>query len=63
VQSVPPFHAPAFDDAMSFHDEVRQAALGQLLAHRQPRLTPANDQSLDLLNRQGRVPFSVFEQS
>jgi len=33
-----------------FHDEVGQAALAQLLAHRQPGLTAADDQRLDFLN-------------
>ena len=50
VQTVPPFRAPAFGNPMPFHDEVGQAALAELLAHRQPGLTAADDQRLDLLN-------------
>jgi hypothetical protein len=43
VQTVPPFRAPAFGNPMPFYDEVGQAALAELLAHRQPGLTAADD--------------------
>jgi hypothetical protein len=44
---------------MSFHDQVGQVALAQLLAHCQPGLTTADDQRLDLLNRHVATLFCM----
>ena len=47
-QRVPALRAPALGDAVPLQDEVRHAALAQVLAHRHAGLTSADDEDLDL---------------
>jgi len=50
-QAVPAFGPPAFRDPVSLKHQMRAAALGQHVAHRQPGLATAHDECLDALNR------------
>jgi hypothetical protein len=45
---------------MPLHDQMRQAALAELLAHREPRLTAANNQRLDMLDGHAGILFGCF---
>ena len=54
-ERVPSFRAPALGNPMPFDDEMRHAAFAQVLAHRQPGLTAAYDERLDLFNRHART--------
>ena len=50
MQPVPSFGPPPLRDPVAFDDKMRQAALAELLAHRQAGLAAADDQGLDFLD-------------
>ena len=50
-QGVPPLRAPALGDAVPLQDEVRHAAVAQVLAHRQAGLASTDDEYVDLVAR------------
>ena len=53
-QAVPALASPPFGDPVPLEHEMREAALLQPVAHRQPGLAAADDQGLDTLTRHPR---------
>jgi hypothetical protein len=60
-ERIPPFGTPTLGDASSLEDEMRYAALTQMLAHRHPRLAAADDKGIYLFNRHFLPPFPTIE--
>jgi hypothetical protein len=59
VQAVPSFRTPALGNPMPFHDQMRQPAFAQLLAHRQSGLTTANYERFDVLSGHDAALFQL----
>jgi hypothetical protein len=57
MQAVPSFRTPALSNPMPFHDQMRQSAFAQLLAHRQSGLTAANYERFDVLDGHNATLF------
>jgi hypothetical protein len=57
MQAVPSFRTPALSNPMPLHDQMRQSAFAQLLAHRQSGLAAANYERFDILGRHNATLF------